>query len=116
MSSSESKPYSSFDRTTALYTCIFQAGVQLALWKKFCNYKPDRDISYKIDFYSAFSRNNLEETKYTLNFFSSLQEKCLPIIEEYSNFNFGELFSKENKSPETVKIEKLKEIIEKHEK
>lgn len=89
---------------------------QLALWKKFCNYKPDRDISYKIDFYSAFSRNNLEETKYTLNFFSSLQEKCLPVIEEYSNFNFGELFSKENKSPETVKIEKLKEIIEKHEK
>ena len=88
---------------------------QLKMWQHFSGYKLDEHIDYKINFFRGFSNNNLESAKFTLEFFPLIQKECVAIIEEYVNFNFGKICSKQNNDIEAVKIEELKKIIKKHE-
>jgi hypothetical protein len=89
---------------------------QLAMWKKFSNYRINEDINYKIDFYRDFTNNTYKSAIYTLQFFPSIEKECVPIIEEYVNFNFGEIDVQRKNNIDTAKIEELKKIIEKHDK
>jgi tRNA nucleotidyltransferase/poly(A) polymerase len=89
---------------------------QLAMWKKFSNYRINEDINYKIDFYRDFTNNTYKSATYTLQFFPSIEKECVPIIEEYVNFNFGEIDVRRKNNIDTAKIEELKKIIEKHDK
>ena len=89
---------------------------QLLMWKRFHGYKLEGNIEYKLGFFSAFSKNNLEESIFTLKYFKEIQIECIPIIKEYANYNFGELLLDKNKDAQSVKMEVLKEIIKKYEK
>jgi tRNA nucleotidyltransferase/poly(A) polymerase len=88
---------------------------QLKMWQHFSGYQINQDIDYKINFFSGFSNNNLESAKFTLEFFPLIQKECVAIIEEYVNFNFGEICSTQNNDIEAVKIAELKQIIKNHE-
>ena len=88
---------------------------QLLMWQKFSEYKTNEGINYKIIFFSDFSNNNLQSAKFTLQFFPLIQAECIAIIEEYVNFNFGEIFMQKNNDIDTAKIDVLKKIIKKYE-
>ena len=88
---------------------------QLLMWQKFSEYKTNEGINYKINFFSDFSNNNLQSAKFTLQFFPLIQAECIAIIEEYVNFNFGEIFMQKNNDIDTAKIDVLKKIIKKYE-
>ena len=87
---------------------------QLSLWKKFFNYDKNGDVSYKVKFFKDFSKNNLPDAIFTLQFFKDINLECIPIIKEYANLNFGALSSSKKQDVKSVKEQELKKIIEKY--
>tara|TARA_A100001388_G_scaffold86688_1_gene62773 strand:+ start:527 stop:1528 length:1002 start_codon:yes stop_codon:yes gene_type:complete len=87
---------------------------QLSLWKKFFNYDKSGDVSYKVKFFEDFSKNNLPDAIFTLQFFKDINLECIPIIKEYANLNFGALSSNKKQDVKIVKEQELKKIIEKY--
>ena len=87
---------------------------QLSLWKKFFNYDKSGDASYKVKFFEDFSKNNLPDAIFTLQFFKDINLECIPIIKEYANFNFGALPSNKKQEIKSAKEKELKKIIEKY--
>jgi len=87
---------------------------QLSLWKKFFDYNKGGDISYKVKFFGDFSKNNLQDAIFTLQFFKNINLECIPIIKEYANFNFGDFSSNKKQEFKSAKEKELKKIIEKY--
>ena len=87
---------------------------QLSLWKKFFDYDKGGDVSYKVKFFGDFSKNNLQDAIFTLQFFKDINLECIPIIKEYANFNFGALSSNKKQEIKSAKEKELKKIIEKY--
>ena len=87
---------------------------QLSLWKKFFDYDKGGNVSYKVKFFGDFSKNNLQDAIFTLQFFKDINLECIPIIKEYANFNFGALSSNKKKEVKSTKEKELKKIIEKY--
>ena len=87
---------------------------QLSLWKKFFDYDKGGNVSYKVKFFGDFSKNNLQDAIFTLQFFKDINLECIPIIKEYANFNFGALASNKKQEIESTKEKELKKIIEKY--
>ncbi len=70
------------------------------------------DFSGRIQAY--FSKNNLPDAIFTLQFFKDINLECIPIIKEYANLNFGALSSNKKQDVKIVKEQELKKIIEKY--
>ena len=87
---------------------------QLSLWKKFFDYDKGGNVSYKVKFFGDFSKNNLQDAIFTLQFFKDINLECIPIIKEYANFNFGALSSNKKQEIKSAKEKELKKIIEKY--
>ena len=87
---------------------------QLSLWKKFFDYNKSGDISYKVKFFGDFSKNNLQDAIFTLQYFKNINLECIPIIKEYANFNFGAFSSDTKQEFKSAKEKELKKIIEKY--
>ena len=87
---------------------------QLSLWKKFFDYDKRGNVSYKVKFFGDFSKNNLRDAIYTLQFFKDINLECIPIIKEYANFNFGAFSSDTKQEFKSAKEKELKKIIEKY--
>ena len=87
---------------------------QLSLWEKFYDYDENGDINYKVTFFSDFTKNNLSEAVFTLQFFKNINLECIPIIKEYVNFNFGALSSNKKEEIMSIKEKELKKIIKKY--
>ena len=87
---------------------------QLSLWKKFFDYDKGGNVSYKVKFFGDFSKNNLQDAIFTLQFFKDINLECIPIIKEYANFNFGALSSDKKQEIKSAKEKELKKIIEKY--
>ena len=89
---------------------------QLSLWKKFYDYNENGDINYKVKFFSDFTKNNLSEAIFTLQFFKNINLECIPIIKEYANLNFDVLSSHKKEEIMSIKEKELKKIINKYDK
>ena len=87
---------------------------QLSLWKKFYDFDKNGDINYKVNFFSDFSKNNLSDAIFTLQFFEDIYLECIPIIKEYANFNFSILSSNKKEDIKSFKAKELKKIINKY--
>ena len=66
------------------------------------------------DILKIFSKNNLPDAIFTLQFFKDINLECIPIIKEYANLNFGALSSNKKQDVKSIKEQELKKIIEKY--
>ena len=89
---------------------------QLLLWKSFFDYDKNGDVNYKVKFFRNFSKNNLPDAIFTLQFFKDINLECIPIIKEYANLNFGVLSSHKKEEIMSIKEKELKKIINKYDK
>ena len=88
---------------------------RLVFWKQFSEFDINEDINYKLKFFKNFSQNNNKFVSEILVFFPKIKNYCSSIINEYTQLNFGALAEQISENIETVKINKLKTIIENHE-
>ena len=95
--------------------CSDSIAKRLLFWKQFSEFDISKDINYKIKFFKNFSQNNNKSVSEILVFFPEIKNYCSSIINEYTQVNFGVLAKEISENIETVKINKLKTIIENHE-